>query len=291
MKIIITPDSSFQALSDNVSLKIFDEIDATNEYAIQPFAPEHYNDVDLVAHKILANNHTKITCVQSLNYLPVLSKISHQAILHDRHGLELAYAFQVSSISNDNPLKINAKDIQHKDAFTQEVKDVPIQTIIQKIQDTPTYIRQSTFDLYHKLDKEGKIPHDIIACEIKYEYPEPRKFLQQFPTIASMPLYGLDYSWQKELVELTGTHYMGIQVLGSLLANWYYICLGGSARLFSLLPTRNLHLWAYDLGNYHYKVPAPISLPYCGLTQDYPFLINQAIYDTDWPTITWEYED
>lgn len=292
MKIIITNDRNLKQISKRVCLKTFEYNASANQYAIAPFTPEHYNDVDLVAHKIIADqNQTKIVAIHSINYLPVLSKISHQALMSNYHGLQNAYEFSTSIINNENPLQIPTKDIQHKDAFTQDVKNVSIETITQKIHDTPTYIRQSTLDLFDKLNKQGKIPHNIIACEIKYSFDEPRKLLQTFPTIANMPLFGLDYSWQKELIQLTGNHYMGIQILGSLLANWYYICLGGSARLFSLLPTKNLHLWAYDLGNYHYQVPAPISISYGQFNQDYPYLVNQAIHMTKWPTITWDYEN
>lgn len=56
-----------------------------------------------------------------------------------------------------------------------------------------------------------------------------------------------------------------------------------SANQYAIAP-----LWAYDLGN---QVPAPISISYQQFNEDYPYLINQAIHMTKWPTITWDYQN
>lgn len=178
----------------------------------------------------------------------------------------------------------------YDDGKEPELDNLAIQNYLSE---SPIYIRESTFDLFHKLDLQGEIPHDIVVCEIKAAFPDARNYLKSISQINECPIYGIDYSWQKKLVGLCGNHYMGIQILGSLLANWMYICLGGSARLFSLLPTKNLHLWAYDIGcYYHYKVYSPLLQPYFQVSQEFMYReqLQNAMLNAKWPIPEWEFE-
>jgi hypothetical protein len=50
------------------------------------------------------------------------------------------------------------------------------------------------------------------------------------------------YAFQRRLLERTGEHYMGIQVLCSMLSNCLMLCISGSSNLFAILPTKNVVL-------------------------------------------------
>jgi hypothetical protein len=56
------------------------------------------------------------------------------------------------------------------------------------------------------------------------------------------PVIGIDQNWQRGMIAKVGSHWLGIQVLGSLLKDWLYVCEGGSANLHVLLPTRCIYL-------------------------------------------------
>ena len=71
---------------------------------------------------------------------------------------------------------------------------------------------------------------------------------------------------------------MAIQILSSIRLNWKIIAAGGSARLFSMLPTKNILLLARDLYGNDEKIK-PKKLGWIS-KEKFPWTGNQI--STDW---------
>ena len=103
------------------------------------------------------------------------------------------------------------------------------------------YVRQSTYDLFQQLD----LPEKVIMCEIREDHVNHwngQARMQMRDLKFDRPVIGIDQNWQREMIAKVGSHWLGIQVLGSLLKDWLYVCEGGSANLHTLLPTRCIYL-------------------------------------------------
>ena len=103
------------------------------------------------------------------------------------------------------------------------------------------YIRQSTYDLFRQLD----LPEKVVMCELREDsvshwHGQARRQMRELKF--DRPVIGIDQNWQRGMIAKVGSHWLGIQVLGSLLKDWLYVCEGGSANLHTLLPTRCIYL-------------------------------------------------
>jgi hypothetical protein len=107
------------------------------------------------------------------------------------------------------------------------------------------YIRQSTWEIFHQLD----LPSDMICSESKSNGAR-RDAVREWLTSSQMPnVARLDQEFQHQLLQKVGAHYMGIQFLASWLKNWIFVCMAGSANLFTILPVKALIMYDTHFDN------------------------------------------
>lgn len=260
-----------------------------NCITINPFSIEHYNDIDLFNIKIYCDkNNIKLKVLSTMNYLPVNSQYADELILvENENHLDDMYKIR-DEFSNLNAnvfgkdwpgfletdfYQVDKKILNRKPKDnTNTIKKIYDQIAIQQLNDfvrnKTVFIRKSTFDLFK--NNINLMPRNIIIAEIKNIFVSLIETLK-CQNIIKMPILGLDYEFQKDLISKTKHHYMGFQILGSNYLNWNIFAVGGSARLFSMLPTKNIVLMAKDLyGNDKKIIPTKIgwinkkNLPWTG---------------------------
>ena len=127
-----------------------------------------------------------------------------------------------------------------KNTMYRTSKNVKVSELIDRFRPR-LYVRQSTYDLFQQLD----LPEKVIMCELR-EDPvshwngQARRQMRELKF--DRPVIGIGQNWQRKMIAKAGSHWLGIQVLGSLLKDWLYVCEGGSANLHTLLPTRCIYL-------------------------------------------------
>lgn len=268
---------------------ILNKKDSEQTITINPFVEEHYNDIDLFNIKIFCDkNNIKLKVLSQMNYLPLNSQYADELIIaEDKNHMKDAYDLNGKCITtlgensfksnhegflntrfyqkNFNPLE---RDCYDKTGIVKLIyKEICLNELNEFIKNKKTLIRKSTYDLFLKIKNE--LPKDIILCEIKGTFKKIKDKLKKQKIIKN--LVGIDYEFQKELLRKTKHHYLGIQILGSEFLNWKIIALGGSGRLFSMLPTKNILLMARDIyGNDEKILPKKIdwiqkkNLPWIG---------------------------
>ena len=125
--------------------------------------------------------------------------------------------------------------------FRQVFSGLATEKVIQRYQRRKVHILESAYDKFQSLN----LPSNRIICEIKPGRTawsggwvrEEMKFL-------NLPMVeGIDYEFQRKLLKITGPeNYMATQILASKYLNWQYICIGGSALLFSVIPAKSILL-------------------------------------------------
>lgn len=244
---------------------------------INPFRVEHYNDIDLFNIKIYCDIHNiKLKILSTMNYLPVNSQYADELIiienkehLSDIYESDDKFSNLQANVFDKNWPNFLETDFYQVDENILNRKPRDVTGLIEKIYNEITidqlnefiknktvFIRKSTFDIFKSNIKD--LPKNIVLAEIKNVFACLIEKLKN-QNIIKMPIVGLDYEFQKETIRKVGHHYMGFQILGSIYLNWNIIAAGGSARLFSMLPTRNILLMAKDLyGNDKKLIPKNI---------------------------------
>ena len=214
--------------------------DYDSEIVIAPHYNETYISLQLFKLAIYCKKHKiKVTSIGSMNQLPFFGLFSDEAIcLKDTH-LHNIYSSNYSSFGTDasyfNQIP-NFKDIYGGSMGINgfpEVNEISIDEVIKEFVFPPIFLRRSTIDYF----KDLSLPQNIIYCEIKtHFYPKLTNLIKyNFPNAV-----GLDKSFQRDLLEKSGDHFMGIQLLASFLKGWQFIAAGGSVNLFNVLPIRPL---------------------------------------------------
>ena len=214
--------------------------DYNSEVVIAPHYNETYISLELFKLAIYCKKHKiKVTSIGSMNQLPFFGLFSDEVIcLKDTH-LHNIYSSNYSSFGTDasyfNQIP-NFKDVYGGSMDINgfpEVNEVSIDEVIQEFVFPPIFLRRSTIDFFQSLS----LPQDIIYCEIKtHFYPKLTNLIKDnFPDAI-----GVDKDFQRDLLEKSGDHFMGVQLLASLLKGWQFVAAGGSVNLFNTLPIRPL---------------------------------------------------
>lgn len=245
--------------NNNISILNIGNKKTKEVITINPFQVEHYNDIDLFNIKIYCDkNNIKLRVLSTMNYLPVNSQYADELILveNEEHMKKAYDSFDYvttlgnQSFDNENwkgyfevrfyqvgndPLIRKCYD---KSGIIEKIyKEVSLEELNKFISEKKVIIRKSSLDLFNQLN----LPFDLNIAEIKQTFKKIIKSLH------NKNIVGLDYKFQKKLLMKTKHHYMAIQILSSIKNNWRLLAVGGSARLFSMLPTKNLLLMARDL--------------------------------------------
>lgn len=260
-----------------------------NCITINPFSVEHYNDVDLFNIKIYCDIHNiKLKVLSTMNYLPVNSQYADELILVESAS-HLSGIYSDDHFSHLNASEFdknwpNFLEVDFYQASPDRLDRKPKEEKVKKIYDSitleqlnyfiknkTTLIRKSSYDLFKK--NISQLPKNIVLAEIKNIYKNLIKTLHN-KKIGDMPIIGLDFEFQKKLINNFGHHYMSFQILGSIYLNWNIIAAGGSARLFSMLPTKNILLIAKDLYGNDDKI-APKKIGWINKNCNFPWTGNQ----------------
>lgn len=160
------------------------------------------------------------------------------------HNDTLAETYHWHPLQNEIMCKSDYINLHHEpSAAAFELANVPVtdEEIAEKFFKPKLHIRKSTYDLFNSLD----LPSDIIVCELRADelnHWHGQEQDQMRRIYLNKPIFGIDQEWQRNIISQVGDHWLGIQVLGSLLKNWLFVCVGGSANLHMMLPTRCLFL-------------------------------------------------
>jgi len=246
----IVKDSNFETIQlpksahegEKVGFKyVFND---SNDYESEIVIAPHYNEtyISLQLFKLAIyckKNKIKVTSIGSMNQFTFFGLFSDEVIcLKDTH-LHNIYSSNYSSFGTDasyfNQIA-NFKDIYGGGMGMHgfpEANEVSIDEVIDQFTFPTIYFRQSTLDYYQSLS----LPSNIIYCEIKtHFYPKLTNIVKNnFPNAV-----GLDKNFQRNLLEKSGDHFMGVQLLASILKGWQFIAAGGSVNLFNVLPIRPL---------------------------------------------------
>ncbi|MDZ4847679.1 MAG: hypothetical protein SGI77_00150 [Pirellulaceae bacterium] len=135
--------------------------------------------------------------------------------------------------------EVTAKFRKERALMVEAIETINDEEVIDAFVWPDIYIRQSTWDLFHELD----LPNDMICSESKSGGPR-REAVREWLMASRFPNVGsLDQEFQHNLLRKVGAHYMGIQFLASWLKNWMFVCMAGSANLFTIMPVKGLVMY------------------------------------------------
>ncbi len=130
---------------------------------------------------------------------------------------------------------------EERSLIVEAVETISDEELIEAFVWPDIYIRQSTWELFHRLD----LPNNVICCECKLGGGIAEMVRKWLATSKLPNVFGLDQSFQCGLLSKVGAHYMGIQFLASWLKNWTFVCIAGSANLFAIMPVKGIIM--YDI--------------------------------------------
>ena len=221
---------------------------------ITPHSKENYENLGLVKLKIYCDeSNIKIISSGHKNQLPLLSMVSDEIYLVDYpeyyQGI-YGGKYKLTSWKTPDLFKYKKVKIEGAKVFNHEANNVDKEKIKNYLTNSKVFIRKESFEIFQA--EKSNLPTDIIICEIK-KCDFRTKLINQSNFI------GLDYTFQQSLVKRFRYHYMSLQILASFILNWYYLCIGGAANLFSILPVKCLIMGdscleeSYDLLKEIYK--------------------------------------
>jgi len=244
INILVLNNYSFKYQDNYEKVTVMDK--KTDDYLyIEPHRSENYENFGLVKLKIYCDDHNiKLISFGHKNQLPLLSMISDEIRLVDYpEYYDGIYGGTYGLTSWQNPQQESLNRVimksnlvthinnSNKDSRIKKINDVDEARIKNFLMNQKIYIRKESFDIFEK--EKISLPKDVIVCEIK-------KCKYRDKLLNESNFLGLDYTFQKSLVSRFKYHYMTLQILASFYLDWFYVCIGGSANLFSLLPIRCL---------------------------------------------------
>lgn len=199
------------------------------EVVIFPHRKENENNTFLLKLKVYCEKH-KIGIVSKgdLNQFPLLSLFSDKLILDAGSNLRGMYV-------GGSSYRCRLKHRPDSQEIFNAAKTIDDDEVVSYFKSMTIFVRESSYDLFNKSD----LPENVAIAEIRNGNTQQRRIIRDN---TEFPILGLDYKFQQSLLEKVGHHYMSFQVLGGLLKNWKFICGGGSANLFCLLPVTSLIL-------------------------------------------------
>ena len=209
---------------------------------------EHFSNTDsFISRMNHENKGIKVHIYCAMNQLPLMSLLGDVLYLDENVKLPIYNGATMWNYQFRKFININSNKAQRVEQNFYH-KKIDLYKVAERFSHAPVFIRQSSFDIFNQLE----LPKNIICSEVKFSSIE-KKLLNDFPE-----MHGVRYKFQKEILEKTGHHYMSIQILASLILNWSFICVGGSANLMSLLPVKSLLMCSQEFGlkgSYRETVP------------------------------------
>lgn len=274
-EIVVVPDERFHRFGlwndtthrewQHQSYK-FDAAEKPTSVLIYPHKRENTINLDLLRLSVWCKNkNIHLHCYGHQNSFPLHSIVADQSTTMDDYSNMLAFYGRIG-VTHDGKIGIVDKsftfyrpnegslfrldgkyeevDVADISPLTTWMKQVKRQTtdeeVIKKFTSMKVYVRRSTYELFERLTNEKILPTNSVWCEVKHDL-----YHNTMPSIDlirrhdfGMPVVGLDYEFQPGLVDRVKEHYMGIQILTSLINNVYFFCLRGSSNLFSILPAK-----------------------------------------------------
>lgn len=205
--------------------------------------------------------HIKMTMIGVLNQFPLFSIFADAVILCSAENyLDEAYVDHVAPqhytcyktpplpesimVTNlDRMLAVATGKEYEGHILTAAMLEVSDDEVVDAFADVTVRVRSSSYDLYHRLCNQRRIPRFTLIAELK-EYCGAHGFLWRNALNAWAEKSGVrvitDRSWQIALAGDCGEHYMAVQCLGSILSGWAWYCYGGSTNIMSFFPFKLL---------------------------------------------------
>jgi hypothetical protein len=241
----IQPDVTIAVVPDKMEYSFAEQQQGCKVVSIAPHKCEHTINLDLLKLRVWSKkNNCLLKSHGNVNQFPMLSMVSDSVILTSgtadiysprpyKHKLPVMPNYQEVDVTGGTPLT---------DFMRQVKSEVTNKEVIDAFKKSKIFVRQSTFNLFESLRDD--LPKNCIWCETRFDH-DPRfdnsEAIQKIKDYDfELPVFGLDkgFTFQKSILETVRHHYMGIQVLCSLLSNVYFLCLRGSSNLFSILPAK-----------------------------------------------------
>lgn len=239
-KIVIIPDESFERLDEHTLKLQIRPCDFSKSILISPHRRENRISTDILKFAIYCRqNKKKIIAYGSMNQLPFLGIIADEVILETNSRLS-------QDMYNDTILTGNGvigepknysyamfTDVEHGHMRGESCRAISEEEVVEEFASMDLFIRQSSYRLFQKLSAANTLPKNCIWAEI-LNYPIVREEMTKYPY--HLPVIGLDRSFQQSLLDVHHDHFMAIQILTSFINNVRFLCGGGSANLFVVVP-------------------------------------------------------
>jgi hypothetical protein len=274
-RVVVVPDDALADFESHKRLSIHGPARGYQRVLVAPHKLENTSNVDLWRVRCHCEKEgIHLIGYGSLLQLPMLSVFADELIVHSKRPCRLyspnprrtyyrapsrlarhrAYLEVLAESSRAVYREVDiAVPIPITDWLREVRAKVSVDEIIQKFTWQTIFVRESTYRIYHEMARDGSLPRDCIWCEAAYfDRSLPANTMAALDLLRQhdfgLPVVGLGscavdhYAFQRRLFESVGDHYLGIQVLCSMLSNCFMLCLLGSSNLFAILPTKNIAL-------------------------------------------------
>jgi hypothetical protein len=196
---------------------------------ILPIFKENEHNTELFKLKLYCERENiQLVSHGRLNQLPLLSQLSDRVVLDGGASMNSLY-------TESSHYCTRQRRMEKDERFWKCAKEISDEEVVEKFKSTTLCIRRSSYEFFLK----ENFPKRLVVAEIRLGNDQQKKYVEKNSPVE---ITGLDYEFQRSLVKRSNHHYMSLQVLGSLLNQWSWICGGGSANLFCLLPVNCLIL-------------------------------------------------
>lgn len=250
--------------------------DFTDEVVYMPHHGENFGNVGFLKLKLYCTRRKiRLVTFGHLNQMPEFSLLSDRMILqtgdhlldklyHDKttgwqmdksllkrltaarfvqgHRMSGVIHNFLLSRGNCNPAwgaEITPELLKEHELIVAAMNEIDDREVVDAFTWPDVCIRQSTWELFQTLN----LPENIVCSEAKRGWAFADKITQWLEKIALKNLCGVDQVFQSKLLTQVGSHFMGIQFLASWFKNWQFVCIGGSANLFALLPVKAIMMF------------------------------------------------
>ena len=241
-RIITIPDESFEMLDEHTYKLRLRPCEYKSNILISPHRHENRISTDILKFRLYCLRHSiKITSYGSMNQLPFLGIFSDEVILETNSKLsEDMYNDSILTgngvVGDPGPYaKQGTKliDVERGHMRREACHEITDDETVDYFGSMDLFIRESSYRLFRKLTHARVLPRNCFWAEILIT-KKLRREMTKYPY--HRPVVGLDRSFQQSLLDAHHDHFMSLQVLTSLLNNVLFLCGGGSANLFVVVP-------------------------------------------------------
>jgi len=237
-KIIIVPDDNLEVL-DNHTRRLQLRTNHYNDTVlINPHRHENRISTDILKFCLFCRRkNIRIVAYGSMNQLPFLGIFADEVILETNSQLAKEMyndrSYTGNGVIGNVHSHSSAKFVNVERGWERRQAEGSISDddVVENFASMNLYIRESSYNLFNELKED--LPKDCVWAEI-LSHPHVRHEMTKCKY--HRPVIGLDRKFQQGLINAHHDHFMALQILTSLLNNVKFLCGGGSANLFVVVP-------------------------------------------------------